>query len=233
MTDEKQQTVPYTYKADTDVQKASLSQQTIKDVLRDFGNIQNALYSFTDSEYWIKAYEELEKRLRVPEAAVKVCLYIFHDAFRFCGKMFDKKRDAMLDAMCGVLHVPKASIDANTAILISEYIQMHADLAIDKLRKDFISCGLPRVFDAHKISSKNIGPYLQAYAMKAVELAWFAVIDDPPLELEIAERGSLFDRDKYTPYTRTGEFIDYVIWPVIMYKDGTILCKGVAEGRQK
>lgn len=42
---------------------------------------------------------------------------------------------------------------------------------------------------------------------------------------------STFDKDKFKDYTRRGCFLEYVVWPaILLYKDGPLLSKGVAQG---
>lgn len=57
-------------------------------------------------------------------------------------------------------------------------------------------------------------------------------VQDPPVELVFTGRkGEPFDETFYTYYTKSGNKIDYVVWPVILlYKDGPVIRKGVAEG---
>jgi hypothetical protein len=43
--------------------------------------------------------------------------------------------------------------------------------------------------------------------------------------------GERLSTDIYKTYTKSGKFIDYIVWPVLyLYQGGNILSKGVAQG---
>lgn len=54
---------------------------------------------------------------------------------------------------------------------------------------------------------------------------------DPPVILDMAnQKGREFDGDRFRTYTKAGKIVDFVVWPpVVLHKDGPLLCKGVVQ----
>ena len=72
------------------------------------------------------------------------------------------------------------------------------------------------------------------YVTKATELCWLMSIQDPPMTLCFkGQKGKRFDETLFRPYTDTGKYTDFVVWPALLLTDGgSILSKGVAQGRK-
>jgi hypothetical protein len=44
--------------------------------------------------------------------------------------------------------------------------------------------------------------------------------------------GMLFDTSVFKAYTKSGKFVDYIVWPPLyLHENGPLLCKGVAQGK--
>lgn len=57
-------------------------------------------------------------------------------------------------------------------------------------------------------------------------------VQDPPVTLtwNVPDDRS-FNTDVYRAYTKSGNHIEYVVWPTMyLYENGPILMKGVAQG---
>lgn len=56
----------------------------------------------------------------------------------------------------------------------------------------------------------------------------------PPLYLDFPRGRKIntaFDTDHFRPYTKSGEYIEYVVWaPLFLYENGPLLAKGIAQG---
>ncbi|WP_263081735.1 hypothetical protein [Endozoicomonas sp. Mp262] len=72
---------------------------------------------------------------------------------------------------------------------------------------------------------------LCAYAKKSLSILVKAKNQSPPIVLmPVAKPGSQMDAGYYRDYTQSGKITDYVVWPAMqLYKDGPLLCKGVAQ----
>lgn len=74
---------------------------------------------------------------------------------------------------------------------------------------------------------------LKAFIMKCLFLGWMMVVQSPPLALASWEMDEKFDKSLYKEYTKTGDSVDYVVWPAILLHDkGPVLSKGVAQGKK-
>lgn len=54
---------------------------------------------------------------------------------------------------------------------------------------------------------------------------------DPPAALHLnVQTSDKFDSSMYKAYTRTGDTIDYVVWPaMLLYEEGPVLAKGIVQ----
>lgn len=78
---------------------------------------------------------------------------------------------------------------------------------------------------------------MKPFVNKCLELCWLMEIQSPPVVFgKLMEQGTQerFDSTTYKPYTKTGAFIDFVVWPPLyLHKQGQLLAKGVAQARGK
>ena len=60
-------------------------------------------------------------------------------------------------------------------------------------------------------------------------------IQDPPVVLMFSgKQGTNFDGQLFTTYTTEGRKVQFIVWPaILLYNDGPILRKGVAQGKKK
>lgn len=72
------------------------------------------------------------------------------------------------------------------------------------------------------------------YAKKCIKLCWAMQEHQPPLFLDFSrgrKLNSAFDTDHFRSYTKSGEYIGYVVLaPLFLYENGPLLAKGVAQG---
>lgn len=57
-------------------------------------------------------------------------------------------------------------------------------------------------------------------------------VQDPPVTIEwsVPSDGK-FNTDMYRAYTKSGDHVEYVVWPAIyLHEGGPVLMKGVAQG---
>jgi hypothetical protein len=52
------------------------------------------------------------------------------------------------------------------------------------------------------------------------------------LGLQDVYDGMHLDTSVFKTYTKSGEFVDYIVWPPLyLHENGPLLCKGVAQGK--
>ncbi|KAH3838955.1 uncharacterized protein LOC127877920 [Dreissena polymorpha] len=69
--------------------------------------------------------------------------------------------------------------------------------------------------------------------LKCMELCWLMVIQDPPVSMDArtSHLGEVFDLASYRPYTQSGKYIEFIVWPTLrLTENGPLLYKGVAQG---
>lgn len=77
--------------------------------------------------------------------------------------------------------------------------------------------------------------FYDVYICRSVEICWSMRVQDPPvcIDWSVPENGQ-FDQDIYRAYTKSGNIVEYVVWPVIyLHEGGPVLMKGVAQGRKE
>jgi hypothetical protein len=59
------------------------------------------------------------------------------------------------------------------------------------------------------------------------------VVQSPPMTLEDLKPNEEFRKEIYKSYTKSGSYIDYVVWPALLLnQDGPVVGKGVAQGKK-
>ncbi|XP_060589656.1 myosin-J heavy chain-like isoform X2 [Ruditapes philippinarum] len=72
------------------------------------------------------------------------------------------------------------------------------------------------------------------YIAKCVDICWSMCQHEPPVFFDLPETNgeTCLDVNVYKPYTKSGKYIDYIVWPPLyLYMGGPLLGKGVAQGR--
>ena len=68
------------------------------------------------------------------------------------------------------------------------------------------------------------------YVDKCFEVCWSICLQIPQVVIEI----STYNNELYRSYTKSGDVIDYVVWPaLLLYENGPVLYKGVAQMTDK
>ncbi|XP_056013441.1 uncharacterized protein LOC125678386 isoform X2 [Ostrea edulis] len=78
-------------------------------------------------------------------------------------------------------------------------------------------------------------PKTNHFANSCVEICWLMQLIQPPVHLsaripENRERKQDVFKDVFKAYTKSGQIINYIVWPAMyLHKDGSLLSKGVAQ----
>lgn len=66
---------------------------------------------------------------------------------------------------------------------------------------------------------------------KCVQYCWLMCIQDPPMCLVDFGRGLEFNSNEMRSFTKSGKFVDFVVWPALyLHEDGPLLSKAVVQG---
>ncbi|XP_052277966.1 uncharacterized protein LOC127876661 isoform X1 [Dreissena polymorpha] len=74
-------------------------------------------------------------------------------------------------------------------------------------------------------------PAMKPFIKKCLFLCWMMVVQGPPLCFDWSTKhGSKFDASLYKQYTKSGNTVDYVVWPTMfLHESGPVILKGVAQ----
>lgn len=72
------------------------------------------------------------------------------------------------------------------------------------------------------------------FVTKCSHLCLFMAVQDPPVVLDFTcKPGDPFNKDLFTPFTSSGDIVDYLVWPVTYLSEGgAIMSKGIAQGKK-
>ena len=87
----------------------------------------------------------------------------------------------------------------------------------------------------NRILSSDEQILLKPYIDETLDICLLMCIQDPPVFIptDTDKEGSQFDQTLYKAYMNISKQIEYVVWPPsYLYNGGSMLSKGVAEGKQ-
>ncbi|XP_062604053.1 uncharacterized protein LOC134265844 [Saccostrea cucullata] len=173
---------------------------------------------------WILAYESMISKVFNERKVVADLLSCMTNIYLKCKDMAEKQRRQ--------LHRDSKLVDG----LLNPDNLLEVPIQIIELQRERVLEDLPEI----KKTCRNILTNLKSYPKQVIrffdrctELCWFMNVHHPPLVLEWQiPQGSLVDTSRYTFYTRSGHYVDYVVWPALLLsEEGAILSRGVVQGR--
>nr|XP_022321626.1 uncharacterized protein LOC111123530 [Crassostrea virginica] len=76
--------------------------------------------------------------------------------------------------------------------------------------------------------------YGEPFVNRCVELCWMMHIQDPPMVLDFGSTAEIVDKNVFRFFTRSGELVDFVVWPaVLLHDNGPLIQKGVVQPFKK
>lgn len=111
---------------------------------------------------------------------------------------------------------------------------------VKKVRKNVGLALVPMVTKAYlkprwnKLCVHALKPYIK----KCVHVAWLMCVQSPPMAIAaLPKHGEKLDTNLYREYSRRGQIVDFVVWPVVLLKEPqnemlSVMTKGVAEVKE-
>lgn len=111
---------------------------------------------------------------------------------------------------------------------------------VKKVRKNVGLALVPMVTKAYlkprwnKLCVHALKPYIK----KCVHVAWLMCVQTPPMAIAaLPKHGEKLDTNLYREYSRRGQTVDFVVWPVVLLKEPqnemlSVMTKGVAEVKE-
>ncbi|XP_052077720.1 uncharacterized protein LOC127715641 isoform X3 [Mytilus californianus] len=136
-------------------------------------------------------------------------------------------------------HVPNQKANAEDMLKLlaiqkcmEELIQIvHERRKYDKKLLEYVMQKTVKQFERYRKSgSPN---HVINFVKRCTELCWSMVIKEPSMVLIYDQlEGKPIDKNLFSPYTKNGSVIDFVVWPaLILHKTGPILQKGSVQGK--
>lgn len=201
---------------------------------------------------WSHAFEDLE-RTRLPERKIIGILEkILKDAELFCEKAAEQQIEGMVcDSMYMVENLirPKFKNNSNADPVTStnayelsnreeKTIRTYINLLRKALARTSVT-GLTQIFaNCHlkNLVKPDITPCngINNFVKKIIDLLWMMKIQEVQMVLLWPKENDKFDKNMFTEYTRTGDIIEYTVWPgVLLFKNGSLMSKGVVQCKPK
>ncbi|XP_033742796.1 uncharacterized protein LOC117329155 [Pecten maximus] len=192
---------------------------------------------------WTNAMENLENDMEEKDA-IEVLLDIVTNVFKTCEEIGDAQTDYISN-----LELPLAVPDIDDlrdvakSSLLNKGKLAKLPTEITKPLKDYRKTSSltvsPLLFEVMKsrlqtqyhLNDKTIKACEQ-FIKETVLYVWMMRVQDPPVHIEWEfSHGEKFDHDRLRSYTKGGDSVDYVVWPILyLHKGGPMLAKGVAQG---
>ncbi|KAL3878877.1 hypothetical protein ACJMK2_031205 [Sinanodonta woodiana] len=187
-----------------------------------------------DNEY-TDAFEEIQKMNLGERKITNILLCVVKDAYYLCSERASDERNRLMSLM---KNAPAATSKGNRLKadsllkgIVAQSLKDNAQNLSASIWKEFFDSRYQNLFP-EGIDSQN--HRLLKYAQRCVEIVWWMCVQDPPIHLSWIEETESreFDKEEYRSYTKSGETVDFCVWPLIhQYKEGPILLKGIAQGK--
>lgn len=196
--------------------------------LSDVNRPNNLVEKFSqlyDNE-WTNACEVLKKieGFEDDKAAVKLLLDIVMECFTFCRD----KAATQLTLILKAFDIDLEKVSVETKKLIKDArkkITVEAVPFIQKEAQSHLQSTNDRFEDLVKEEAIN------NYINHCIGICWLMAVQDPPMALSAdAGEDRKFQKSKFREYTKTGEFVDYFVWPSVLIQDGgNVMSKGIVQ----
>ncbi|XP_011438885.3 uncharacterized protein [Magallana gigas] len=187
---------------------------------------------------WTDALENLEKLRKATETNydeekdVQLLLSILTEIFQMC------KRDATehMDNMSRLLITPstvkikhKPKVPAALLKEIKDFRRQHCSESVLQCVGEHYLENLP------ERNPEQLGPEVieacKKYILKCAELSWLMVIQDPPMCMEWQFTGSEFKSETMRSFTKSGDQVQFVVWPALyLHDNGALVAKAIVQG---
>lgn len=187
--------------------------------------------------HWIDAFDELDKSGKDEKTHIDTLYSILAESYMACKDISRQQQMGIVIALTEPKTQENPSKEKSTG---DAWLPALESKAVTELRKKCadvfvrtLQTFLTEKWKKGKMSSWYNKGRVQNYIMKCIELCWFMHLNDPPIHIDFKVKpGDKFDTNKFKIYTKSGNKIDYVVWPpVLLHEGGPLLCKGVSQGK--
>ncbi|XP_053398968.1 centrosomal protein of 152 kDa-like isoform X2 [Mercenaria mercenaria] len=142
-------------------------------------------------------------------------------------KVHDKKNVAPHQMLQVVYDFEKMPNDQKKVVMeLRKFIEIRLSDQLETAATTFIA------FEFDLDPEKN--ELIVEFVRKCMNVCWSMCRQEPPVHIGFPsiQGDQSYDTSIYKPYTKTGKFLDFVVWPAVyLHEGGPLLSKGVAQGR--
>ncbi|VDI48720.1 Hypothetical predicted protein [Mytilus galloprovincialis] len=184
---------------------------------------------------WTDVLDHLTEHKDVTDAeAVKEIVNVLQAIHNQCKDQMNGKKQSIIK----IIGYPEDTLERQytgdkeghdpTVKIIKDLVQASANRISAEVIQEIKKC--PVVED---ILRKG-GGKSEIFVNKCSLLCLFMVVQDPPVVLDFScQPGDPFNKDMFTPFTSSGEVVDYLVWPLMyLNQGGAIMSKGIAQGKK-
>lgn len=189
---------------------------------------------------WTDAAEELKQAGKFPaetpeeEIDIAVIKFLF-DFAKVTYKECQKKAAEQLQQVRDAVSFHNKNVEEMAVELdrkCRDFIRKHCEITLNEALKI-----LP--YEVIQDQSKELGitvaqlqncKHTNDFFKLCTRLCWMMALQDPPVYM-VTSTDSM---EMYRAYTRSGDIIEYVVWPsLLLHEDGPLLYKGVAQFKKR
>lgn len=189
---------------------------------------------------WTNAMEAMEDHGIEEEEGVQILLNILTNVFTLCKDGGNK----VMSAIENFIAIPAIDGLDLSQIKIDSLAKFQSEML--KPLKDYRKYNGEKVIPVikeviiEKLKETPVGKKdhvmvdCEEYIDKAIEYCWMMRVQDPPVHIEWDfPVGSDFDSNRFRSYTKGGNYVSFVVWPVLyLHENGPLLAKGVVQGKK-
>ncbi|XP_045206822.2 uncharacterized protein LOC123559065 [Mercenaria mercenaria] len=186
-------------------------------------------YSELYDNEWTEAFSFLtaEDR-RTSEEACKIIAKAFCCIYSACRQKADCDMEDLIASMKSFYEAD--NIPSEILKTVKDQRKKHPNRNVDKIRKLY-NDDMGKILPTEEQDSTNVSQFL----LKSIDLCWLMAVQDPPvcIDTNLPRMDEIFNINLYKPYTATGKYIAFIVWPTLYLSHrGSVLCKGIAQGKK-
>ncbi|XP_053400501.1 uncharacterized protein LOC123558290 [Mercenaria mercenaria] len=175
---------------------------------------------------WTDAFDALQGEMderEIIRTLLDTMMAVYHECQRMSTENFFERVQRSIEVPAEVTGRSKTKL-----IMSNELKQQIKELR--RSRATFVVKDIEKVVKPNIQLSKHQLKEIQEYISRCVEIGWLCAVQNPPLVLE-SQPPSKFNTSMFKDYTKSGKYVDYVVWPAMfLHEGGALLAKGIAQG---
>ncbi|XP_045206667.1 uncharacterized protein LOC123558887 [Mercenaria mercenaria] len=175
---------------------------------------------------WTEAFETVYETYRNEEKTIGVLINILMDTITFCEKEA-KTQTKEIQYTITQKQMISGDIPAVVNKNIKEFRKNVAEFSGRQIYKKY-----QKELSRSGSSTARVARRIPNYVEECFKICWLMTVNDPPVVFgPNISVGEMFNTDMYTAYTKSGNKVEFVVWPaLLLHANGPVLCKGVAQG---